>query len=84
MLEVASIWVVCSPPAHVTQTYLSQNPANQAQHKWLVLPSVPGGSETQLHCVTLLAPNEGLKGKALGSRGILADESFFHYILTAS
>ena len=38
---------------------------------------VPGGSETLIHCVTLLVPNEGLEGKALGSRGILADEPFF-------
>ena len=40
-------------------------------------PSVPGGSESQLHCVTLLVPNEGLKGNDLGSRGILADEPFY-------
>ena len=35
-------------------------------------PSVPGGSGTLFHCVTLLAPNKGLKWKALGSRGILS------------
>ena len=40
-------------------------------------PSVPGGSETELHCVTPLSPNKGLEGKALGSRVILADEPFF-------
>ena len=45
-------------------------------------PSVPGGSETQLHCVMLLAPNTGLEGNALGSRGILADEPFYLKRLT--
>ena len=45
-------------------------------------PSVPGGSETQLHCVMLLAPNMGLEGNALGSRGILADEPFYLKHLT--
>ena len=49
--------MICSPPAHVAQAYLSQNPANQAQHKWLVLTQCTWGSETQLHCVTTVKIN---------------------------
>ena len=37
---MASIWVVCSPPAHNTQ---AKNPADQAQCKWLVLPQCTWG-----------------------------------------
>ena len=38
MLDVTPIWVICSPPGCITLAHSSQNPANQAQHKWLVLP----------------------------------------------
>ena len=40
-LEVASIWVVYSPLLMIPK--LIQNPADQAQCKWLVLPQCTGG-----------------------------------------
>ena len=41
MLEVASIWVVCSPLLAIPK--LIQNPADQAQCKWLVAPQCTWG-----------------------------------------
>ena len=52
MLELASIWVVCSPPAHDTQAYLFRTQLIRLSTSGWYYPSVPGGSRSLYHCVT--------------------------------
>ena len=50
MLEVAPIWVVCSPPAHITQAYL---PHGKSEPSWPGPAQVAGITPMYLGAVRL-------------------------------
>ena len=70
MLEVASIWVVCSPLLMIPK--LIQNPADQAQCKWLVFPQCTWGQWNPIPLCNTFGAQCGAQWTALGSMDTLS------------